>query len=331
MMTTDDQNESRNNQVHKARFKDWTLMFIFSVITMGSSADVSGNSTSGRTSYEHFAVFLSTISFLVSCLSVFLYLSSSFSKHFVNSVWEGFCAFLLIIIWVIGVSIVSDSETELAVDEDGRVRVGNLYYFAWASLFWSTAIMANFTQSAVGIDVMAELRSSGKRMTIWTVLFALSVVIFANSAHVYDTACTGDDPDEEGFFCTSAGYGIGSGVLCSLLTGNVVLTKIRGVSYLFQTEFILAGIVFLLYTFGVSILTSHSGAGAPLGNLYYGSWASFIISSLCVKSCWEDYQRGTTGSGNNAATNEHANTPGGNSNNDVPEVKANNQYGGDTI
>jgi len=335
-MMTGDENHGPDDQVIKTRFTDWALMLVFCVITMGSAADVSGDSISARSPPERHTVAMSTLCFLITFLSVSLHLSTRFSQIFVSSVWEGFCAFLLVLFSCLNVMVVSDSGSELAVDENGRVRVGNLYYFAWASLFWSTGILTNYSQSVVGIDVVTELRNAGKRMTIWSVLFALSVVIFANSAHILRTSCTGDDPDEEGFFCSSAGYGVGSGVLCTVLSGQVIFAKIKKLSLPFQNEVMIAGIVFLFYTFGVAILTSNGGAGAPLGNLYYGSWASFLLSSMNLKSCYENFQDGDipVSSENNALSTEQASIPPEMSNDQtfvVPKEKVNDQYDGGLI
>ena len=114
----------------------------------------------------------------------------------------------------------------------------------------------------------------------------------------------------------------------------MIFAKIKKLSLPFQNEIIIAGIVFLFYTFGVAILTSNGGAGAPLGNLYYGSWASFLLSSMNLKSCYESFQDGDISSENNALPTEQASIPPEMSNDqtfDVPKEKVNDQYDGGLI
>ena len=48
--------------------------------------------------------------------------------------------------------------------------------------------------------------------------------------------------------------------------------------------------MFICWIFGVAYLTSDQGPGAPLGNLYYFTWGSFLSAFMLLASCFEDYQ-----------------------------------------
>jgi hypothetical protein len=40
----------------------------------------------------------------------------------------------------------------------------------------------------------------------------------------------------------------------------------------------------------VAFITSADGPGAPIGNLYYFTWISFLSSVFIVSKCYEDYR-----------------------------------------
>ena len=42
------------------------------------------------------------------------------------------------------------------------------------------------------------------------------------------------------------------------------------------------------YVFGVAIITYHNGPGAALGNLYYFTWLSFLLSFMLAAHCIEE-------------------------------------------
>lgn len=46
--------------------------------------------------------------------------------------------------------------------------------------------------------------------------------------------------------------------------------------------------------------------GAPLGNLYYFTWASFLVSFLLFTSCFEDYNAAATADAANTTTTTNA-------------------------
>ena len=60
-----------------------------------------------------------------------MHLNSVSSLLIVGTKIEGGLCALLVIFWIALVAVVTDSRTNLAVDEIGAVYNGNLYYFSW--------------------------------------------------------------------------------------------------------------------------------------------------------------------------------------------------------
>ena len=68
-----------------------------------------------------------------------------------------------------------------------------------------------------------------------------------------------------------------------------MVLKIITPSSPFTLEAFLSLTLFIINAFGVAYVTSSYGPGAPLGNIYYFSWISFIATFYLCSSCYEDY------------------------------------------
>lgn len=62
----------------------------------------------------------------------------------------------------------------------------------------------------------------------------------------------------------------------------------RGITAPYLMEVGIVFWLFLLYLFEVAFITDNSGPGAPLGNLYYFSWISFLLTIAIANACHED-------------------------------------------
>lgn len=264
-------------------------MLVFSIITLGSSVETAGD-MKDRTTAQSWAVCVSALSFLISGAALVFHLWSVMSVLFVGTKLEGGLAFFLMIGWVAGVAVVTDSEEELAVNEEGVVTNGNLYYFGWASLVCSVTIVTNYLQSVYSIDVAGEIHNKAKRMTLWSSMLVISIIVMSSSSTVYENVCSSSPRTETSKYCDRAGFAISVGVIGSLTSLGFVAMKISDNVVPFFYEGLSSIGLLVFYALGVAFITSNDGPGAPLGNLYYSSWAGFLFTSFLVKSCFEDYQ-----------------------------------------
>lgn len=172
------------------------------------------------------------------------------------------------------------------MDEYGAVNNGNLYYFSWAGFICSVMLLVNYLRHVFNVDVAGEIRSRSARLTAWSGLLATSLVVMGSSANFFDTMCGGD---EEKGKCNRAVYGIVLGTISTLASVAIVGLKIATSKAPFLVEVGTSFLLVVLYALGVAIITSQQGPGAPLGNLYYFTWASFLASFMIMASCFEDY------------------------------------------
>lgn len=282
------------NEARSPRFVLWLAYLVFSIITLGSVVQVvqDNNIDNDRTSAESWSLACSAITFTITTIVAAMHLHSVSSIFIVGTKIEGGLCILLVIFWVFLVAVVTDSRTNLAVDEVGAVYNGNLYYFSWAGFVCSILLLTSYLQDAFGINVAGELRNRSPRLSLWSAHLAASIVVMGSSANFYDSTC-GLGENEK---CSRAVYGIVYGALATLAAVGIVGLKIATTKAPFLVEIVVAFTLVILCGFGVAFITSQNGPGAELGNLYYFTWASFLTSFMLLASLIGDYNAASTSS-----------------------------------
>lgn len=279
------------------RFTMWVAFLIFSTITMASAVeeknqDQGGELDSRGLANQKWAIACSAITFSLTLLMVLGHLFSMGAVIVVGTKIEGALCIILTAFWAATVAIVSDSSNFLAVDADGQVSNGNLYYFSWAGFVTAIVLCVSYLRVVFDVDVAGEMKSRAARLTTWSALLASSLIVMGTSANVLDQKCNGDDAIENDVYCARTKFAVSIGAIVTALSLGVVGMKIITSSAPFMVEVIFSIIATALYAFGVAFITSAKGPGAPLGNLYYFTWISFMASFLLTASCVEDYNTG---------------------------------------
>jgi len=288
------------------RFFRWIASLIFSIITLGSLVEVLKDEDYQPDSIaaERWAVGSAATKFIITVLVVCFHLNPITSILIIGTKIEGAITLVITILWIITVAIVTDSSHGIAVDEYGAVQNGNLFYFSWAGFVTAVTLLVSYLQHVFGLDVAGEIRARSARLLPWSALLASSIVVMGSSANYYDAGCGGDGQDEaQSRKCNRAVFGMVLGALTTLGSVGVVGLKIATskAPFLLEAGGSLGSVV--LHGFGVVFITSQQGPGAPLGNLYYFTWASFLVSFLLFTSCFEDYNAAATADAANTTTN----------------------------
>ena len=201
---------------------------------------------------------------------------------------EGCLCLSLAAFWAACVAIVTDTDNNLAtkvnendstVKQQNEVVNGNLYYFSWACFVTSMILLVNYIRSVFGIDVVEGFRNRGARLSHWAALIACSLVVAGASGRILDDHCKGTSISS-GEFCRKTKLGISVGAIGVFFSVAVVVMKMVIMSGPMVLETITSFFLAILNAFGVAYLTSSGGPGAPIGNLYYFSWASFLLSTF---------------------------------------------------
>jgi hypothetical protein len=206
---------------------------------------------------------------------------------------EGPITLVILIFSIILVAIITGPGHGLAVDEDGSIAYGNQYYFSWIALGNAIIISDKFALKAWGIRIATSSlwTSTTRSLKFWVGIAFTSLVVMGSSSEYYGRNCHGDDDDQTSF-CSRCKFGIASGIIGVLAAGGIVATKVvRGVMTPFLVELGVAAVLIILYGFEVAFVTDNKGPGAPLGNLYYFSWTSFLLTIAILNACHKDYVR----------------------------------------
>jgi hypothetical protein len=240
---------------------------------------------------QRWAIACSAITFAITLIVVGMQLHPVGSSLIVGTRIEGILILVLTAFWAATVSIVSDARNGLAVSSvDGSVTNGNLYYFSWAGFVCSIMLIVSYLRAAFGVDVTGEIRNRSARLTQWSALLAAQLVVLGASANIFDQDCS--PRANTVTFCTRTEYGIAVGAIGTAFALVIVGMKIATSSVSFIMESIFAVILTALNAFGVAFLTSTQGPGSALGNLYYFSWISLVVSAMLIASCFETYKTG---------------------------------------
>lgn len=255
---------------------------------------------------QKWAVACSAITFAFTTVMVLMQLHPVTSLFVVGTKIEGIVCIILLAFWAATVAIVSDATHGLAVNEDGAVQNGNLYYFSWAGFVTAILLTVSYLRGVFGVDVAGEMQSRSARLTTWSGLLAASLIVMGACANIFDQQCS--PQVESDTFCTRTKYGLSLGAVATTFSLAIVGLKIATTAAPFVVEGVFSFILTVMYAFGVAFITSPEGPGSAIGNLYYFSWIGLLCCFVLGASCFEDFKgtkmpQATEGADQNGGSN----------------------------
>ena len=117
-------------------------------------------------------------------------------------------------------------------------------------------------------------------------------------------------------FCRRCQLGIALGIVTAIASLAVSVIKMgitsnrKVLTRLFTTEMFLSGVLVVWQAIGVAFVTSQTGPGAPLNNLWYSSWGSLVLGIILVASCVDDWSaaKGALKEAGNASVRDGSST-----------------------
>lgn len=285
------------------RFKIWTLYLAFNFIVLISVSSVEIDQE--LRVIKRWAIALAIISLLLVWSTSAVHLHSGYRSIVINTKLELYIILFLLGLWTILVALVSSPTSGLAVEDDGAVYLGNMYYFTWAGFITGVVLLASFVEFMFGISVRAALRRNtmsasyssannnlkapSTAFVYWCALMASSIVVMGTASDIYGRLCEVEDNLKEQPFCSRTVFAITTGTMSTISCLLVIISKLLYITTPFLLEVCLCAILFVLYIFEILYATGTNGPGSPLGNLYYFSWISFLLCFSIGKCCYEDY------------------------------------------
>jgi hypothetical protein len=217
-------------------------------------------------------------------------MSSKSSSYIVGTKVEGAIILVLAAFWTSIVAVVSNASNGVAVNPelDNTIDNGNLYYFSWAGFVTSVLLGVDYLKSHFGLDIADEIQSRAARLSFWASLLACQLVVMGSSANIFEMDCLPQTQSDA--YCSITKFGIALGCMGTLVTLGIVSIKMVTTVAPFLIEGVLSLLLSIMNGFGVAFITSADGPGAPIGNLYYFTWLSFLSSGFIVSKCYEDYR-----------------------------------------
>lgn len=150
---------------------------------------------------------------------------------------------------------------------------GNLYFFAWFSLIASFVLWFQYLMSAYKVGGDEESRKNKNHSPLlWAGACFSSFVVMVAAVRLYMTDGVCDESDA---LCKRTKFAVSLGTVSAFVSmGHMAV----GHMCTSMMDMILSVVMLILWAFGVSYITFGANApGAMLGNLYFGTWISFVL------------------------------------------------------
>ena len=227
------------------------------------------------------------LSIMLASIMIISHLWEPAKPFVIGTKYEGIIACMSLLFSTILVAIITAPGHGLAVDNEGAIAFGNMYFITWLGFFNMVFISQNLVGTLTGINLMESMNST---LFSWVLLFASSMMVMGSSSELHGMKCGGggggDIPQP---FCSRSILGVSVGVIGTLFSGGIVAMKILNIAAPFLVEAALIFWLFIMYIFEVAFVTGHRGPGAPLGNLFFFSWISLLLTIVIGNSCHVDY------------------------------------------
>lgn len=277
------------------RFNLWAAFLVFSTITLGSAVQVK-NASEPVSTANKYIVACAIVTFVFTTVIVALHFFPSTTTIFVGTKVEGVVIFVLVAFWTAIVAENTDAGDGLAPIEEGSdaVQNANLYYFSWAGFITSIILLVSYLRDAFGVDMVGNVTNRSARLQWWAGLLASSLIVMGSASHVHRTDCQWDSEGTfSGRYCTKTKFAITAGALGVFFVLLVVFTKVLKYTAAdavapFMLEFATAVLLTIINAFNVGYTTSADAPGSAVGNLYYFSWAMFLISGVLMSECYTE-------------------------------------------
>ncbi|KAL7547207.1 hypothetical protein ACHAWF_010524 [Thalassiosira exigua] len=281
----------------------WGGLFLSSLIAMGSTFEAVKVQRyyAPPTATQRWAVGSATATFLLTFLSLALQTIPKMARLLMGTKLELALIFVASAFTCASVGTATNPATGMAINALGGVSFGNLYYSVWASFGCGIALLISFMRTERGVDVSSELKSRGNRFRMWAIMIVTTLIVMGSSASSYDAKCGEDEEFIPMKYCRRAAFGVSAGCIGCVGCLAVVAMRLsctrqengegRPNKIIFLVECIASMVLLCFFCFAVAYLTSEEGPGAPLGNLYYSTWISFLLVLFVGVSCFEEFQK----------------------------------------
>lgn len=251
------------------RFPAWLALSLFSLVTILAILDE-------RDRNWHFeakwSIALASISFGLSTLLCIGQLIQDVRQKIASTKTEGILIMILIVVWCLANIVIMSPGNGLAL-LDSRIVDANLYFASWAAFACALYIFASYGHSTGRLDTIFASRW-------WLCLLISSIITLSAALRLKSnlTVCLGSGRREQ---CRELRLGIALSAFSVAICAGVILLAYIQSSLSEYAGWIGLGaslLVALGWGFCVAFLTFDNGPGSNVGNLFFGTWVSFVLA-----------------------------------------------------
>jgi len=269
------------------RWTGWIVLFVASLVsiialTLGRPKD---------TSAQKWAKWIVSLSIVFSFGAIICY-------HFARAVFlsgppELALSGIALILWCIGLPIIMNPSNSIAVGYTQIVN-GNMYIASWVCFFSIFFVVGDLLSEVYGFNIVATVRPRLQdRNGKWYTLVATSVIVMGASIRVFESFECNLDVMKSAPTCRDCKFAISAAVI------GTVIALFPPLSFLFlhvtltTVELILSVVMVIIWSFGLGFITFGQGPGHSIGNLFFATWATFILSCWIAADCYREWVGGT--------------------------------------
>jgi hypothetical protein len=164
--------------------------------------------------------------------------------------------------------------------------MANLYYFSWGAIFVAGMQMTSYAKPILGHHDESDM------FVLWAANVKVCMVTLGASLHIWHNisdSCTSPGVEDavgdltvSDTFCGRTKLGIGVAVTGICLGWLCIISRVLGCPITSRCrpylETLLSIVLIIVYGAGLALLTGMGGPGQSVGDLFYASWLSFVVS-----------------------------------------------------
>lgn len=251
------------------RWSQWFATLVFAIVALVSLTTSWGGQLNDQVDTDVKWAFSAIVISL--CLSGLAVLAHVAKDKFVGTPVELGLAFIVMGLMAAALPAIMKPGNDIAVNENGGIMNANLYFFSWGTFFTALYVFMHFMQNVY--DVGAGTKNVKFDKVLWVVLIATSLIAMSSASRLYKFRnCDSRDVAQ----CRRLQYAFSLGVISGIIS---FLWLLIGARCHMMLDAFLSVLMLVLWCFAVAYTTFGEAAPAyNLGNLYFSTWFSFVIS-----------------------------------------------------
>ena len=206
----------------------------------------------------------------------------------------------MIAFWAAGLPTIMNPNNRIAVATPADTNVGsvvvnaNLYFFSWCAFGCTIYLCASLLQDTMNVS----LSLVAAKVARWFALVATTLIVLGCSVRTYKAASCSDPNGDDNSnttneYCRRTKLAIALGVI-GFAVSTIMTSLLLYKQYLTAlSEFVMNAIFLVLWCFGVSYITFGASPGSTIGNLYFSTWLTFIMSVFSFAVSFREFVSST--------------------------------------